>query len=121
LLIQILICFGLGLLPGLDNFSHLGGFAAGLLLGLAVLSPPPRIRARLENRKSNTYNLDAPYTPLTGNAAIRPHRSPIAFFQHRKKWWWIWNLIRVACLVLVIVFMALLFNNFYVNGGGNCS
>lgn len=28
---------------------------------------------------------------------------------------------RVACLVLVIVFMALLLNNFYVNGGGHCS
>ena len=51
LLIQVIICFALGLLPGLDNFSHLGGFATGLLLGIAVMRAPPRIRVRLNNNR----------------------------------------------------------------------
>ena len=51
LLIQVIICFALGLLPGLDNFSHLGGFATGLLLGIAVMRAPPRIRVRLNTKR----------------------------------------------------------------------
>lgn len=38
LLFQIVISFALGLLPLLDNFSHIGGFAMGLLSGL-VFAP----------------------------------------------------------------------------------
>ena len=123
MLIQVLICFGLGLLPGLDNFSHIGGFVTGLLLGIAIMRPPPKIRKRLSNQPSNVYDMDAPYSALTGrqSAATRPHKGIIGYFQGRKGWWWGWNLIRVICLALVIIFMALLFNNFYANGGGHCS
>ncbi|CAG8603753.1 34217_t:CDS:2, partial [Racocetra persica] len=36
LLLMIIFSFLLGLLPGLDNFSHIGGFLMGLITGLAL-------------------------------------------------------------------------------------
>ncbi|KAG0167384.1 hypothetical protein DFQ30_006114, partial [Apophysomyces sp. BC1015] len=33
--------FILGLLPGVDNFSNMGGFLAGLLLGLLLMPSTP--------------------------------------------------------------------------------
>jgi hypothetical protein len=122
MLLQCVICFGLGLLPGLDNFSHIGGFVTGLLLGIAVMRPPPRIRARLASARSSVYDLDAPYSSLTGQgASVGRRHGVIGYFKGRKTWWWIWNLIRMGCLALIVVFMAVLLNNFYANGGGHCS
>lgn len=37
---EIVISLVLGLLPGMDNFSHIGGFAMGLVLGLVFLPDP---------------------------------------------------------------------------------
>jgi hypothetical protein len=122
MLVQVIICFALGLLPGLDNFSHIGGFATGLLLGIAIMRPPPRIRARINNRRTNVYELDAPYSSLTGRGASTGRQTGmIGYFKNRKGWWWMWTIIRIMCLALVVVFMGLLFNNFYAHGGGHCS
>ena len=33
----MIIGLGLGLIPGVDNFAHLGGFAVGLLLAFVLL------------------------------------------------------------------------------------
>ncbi|KAI9263227.1 hypothetical protein BDA99DRAFT_580886 [Phascolomyces articulosus] len=43
LIILTAFCFTLGLLPGADNYSDIGGFVAGLLLGIIVVPPLPRI------------------------------------------------------------------------------
>lgn len=37
---EIVISLALGLLPGLDNFSHIGGFCVGILSGILVLTDP---------------------------------------------------------------------------------
>lgn len=41
LLISTIISLVLGLLPGLDNFAHLGGFAVGLVMGLLIAPTRP--------------------------------------------------------------------------------
>ncbi|KAG2229924.1 hypothetical protein INT48_008305 [Thamnidium elegans] len=41
LLMVTIISLVLGLLPGLDNFAHIGGFATGLLIGLVVAPMRP--------------------------------------------------------------------------------
>ncbi|KAI9315097.1 hypothetical protein BX666DRAFT_1959344 [Dichotomocladium elegans] len=38
-MIAIGMCFMLGILPGADNFSHVGGFLSGLLLGVWAVPP----------------------------------------------------------------------------------
>jgi hypothetical protein len=82
---------------------------------------PPRIRARLAP-KSHEYDLDAPYSSLTGRGSTSGRRRGlVGYFKGRKGWWWAWNVIRLCCLVMVVVFMAVLLNNFYKNGGGHCS
>ncbi|GAA5984147.1 hypothetical protein JCM11641_000329 [Rhodosporidiobolus odoratus] len=37
LIVELVIGFGLGWVPGLDNFAHIGGFAAGLLSAVVLL------------------------------------------------------------------------------------
>ena len=39
LLFSILIYLGVGLLPNIDNFAHIGGFVIGILCGLYMLKP----------------------------------------------------------------------------------
>jgi len=88
------------------------------------MRPPPRIRARLNDSRAstNSYDLDAPYSSLTGRGASTGRRSGlVGYFKGRKAWWWVWGVVRLGCLVLVVVFMGLLVNNFYANGGGHCS
>mmetsp|Transcript_7139 Transcript_7139/g.21880 ORF Transcript_7139/g.21880 Transcript_7139/m.21880 type:complete len:463 (+) Transcript_7139:199-1587(+) len=37
LIFTIVVSFGLGLLPGIDNFAHIGGWAVGMATGMLVL------------------------------------------------------------------------------------
>lgn len=113
--IQIVISFVLGLLPGLDNFAHIGGFLMGLLLGLTVMRSPSIIASRLGIR-------NPPYEPVTPysrnselNNGIRSFiESPKGFFSGRKPAWWAWWVVRAAMLVTAIVVFIVLLNNFYV-------
>lgn len=99
----------------------------GLLLGIAIMRAPPKIRARLSDnpkRSSSVYNLDeTPYSSLTARGAISTgrQRGLVGYFTGRKGWWWIWNILRISCLTFVVLAMALLLNNFYAHGGGHCS
>ncbi|GJN85970.1 hypothetical protein PLIIFM63780_009546 [Purpureocillium lilacinum] len=110
-ILDMVISFVLGLLPGLDNFSHIGGFLMGLGLGVSVLHSPNSLRRRMDN--------DIPYSAVNGEGtATSPSffKSPLGFFKGRKPLWWIWWIVRAAALILVIVVFIVLLNNFYTVG-----
>lgn len=116
----------LGLLPGIDNFSHIGGFLMGLPLGICILHSPAALRQRIaDDRTGNAnYNLvqsvygasdgDSPDAGVTGFV-----KSPKTFFQGRKPLWWAWWLIRAGALAGIFIVFVLLLNNFYV-GQNTC-
>ena len=117
LALDIVVSFVLGLLPGLDNFSHIGGFLMGLVLGICILRSPNALRKRvgLEN---------SPYRPVNTAKSSAVHddggvkgfvKSPVGFFKDRKPLWWAWWLVRVAALIGVLVCFILLLNNFYTD------
>lgn len=112
LMLDIVISFVLGLLPGLDNFSHIGGFLMGLILGVCLLHSPNALRQRIG---------EVPYQPMQsssvkvgGTARAIRERGPVGFFKGRKPLWWAWWLIRAAALITVVVVFIMLLNNFYV-------
>jgi membrane associated rhomboid family serine protease len=120
IVIEIVISFVLGLLPGLDNFSHIGGFIVGLCLGISVLHSPNFLRRRI-----GEDHFSGPSYSSVGGAAITSvafpsfYRNPVGFFKGRKPLWWAWWLLRAGFLVLVIVIFIVLLNNFYANQN-NC-
>lgn len=108
ILLDIVISFVLGLLPGLDNWAHIGGFLMGLALGVCVLHSPNALRRRIDN--------DVPYSAMqSDNSGTWPafFKSPVGFFKGRKGLWWAWWLVRAASLIGIIVVCIVLLNNFY--------
>lgn len=111
IMLDIVISFVLGLLPGVDNFSHIGGLAMGIAMGLSLLHSPNALRRRIGED-------DAPYTTM--NAAFTRDKppgflkNPVGFFKGRKPLWWAWWLIRAGTLLLAFIGFILLLNNFYV-------
>ncbi|PTU17279.1 hypothetical protein P175DRAFT_0519325 [Aspergillus ochraceoroseus IBT 24754] len=129
MILGIVVSFVLGLLPGLDNFSHLGGFTMGLALGLCLMRSPNALRERIGLARS-------PYVAMSGGigteaqnanlmnakATEPPGRfNPKAFFSGRKPLWWAWWLVRLGALVAVLVGFILLIVNFYKYPSSNCS
>ena len=107
-IVEMLISFVLGLLPGLDNFSHIGGFLMGLALGVCVLHSPNSLRRRLGEA-------DPIYSSVRPSETIAPpfHKNPVGFFQGRKPLWWAWWVLRAALLIAAIVIFIVLLDNFY--------
>ena len=114
ILLDVCVAFVLGLLPTLDNFSHIGGFMTGLVLGICILHSPDSLRERI--------GLDEPpYASIRGQPGHKEEsstvaflRRPIGFFKGRKPLWWAWWLVRAGALVGVLVAFIVLLNNFYV-------
>ncbi|OAA66077.1 rhomboid family membrane protein [Cordyceps fumosorosea ARSEF 2679] len=110
IIVDMVISFVLGLLPGLDNFSHIGGFLMGLALGICVLHSPNALRRRMDEGTA--------YSAVQGGQAVHPAfiKSPVGFFKGRKPLWWAWWLVRVGVLITIIVVFIVLLNNFYKLG-----
>jgi hypothetical protein len=132
ILVDIIISFVLGLLPGLDNFSHIGGFLMGLAAGICFLHSPSILRQRIGDDPAATL----PYRNINSEADLNNSkaglvssstatltakpadmaaftRSPVGFFKGRKPLWWAWWLLRVGALIGVLVGFIVLLNNFY--------
>ena len=102
ILITTTIDLSLGLLPIIDNFSHVGGFFMGLLLTLALLGAPTNLR-RSKQIEENILNNNNSYDP----------RRCYRYFSNRPNNWWIWWVVRfIAFTIAIIVFIGLI-KNFY--------
>ncbi|KAK5000613.1 hypothetical protein LTR28_013027, partial [Elasticomyces elasticus] len=95
ILLDVLIAFALGLLPGLDNFSHIGGFLMGLVLGICLLHSPAAFRRRT-GLDEPPYS-DMPMANSRNDGAMADRRDmrsfvkqPLSFFKGRRGLWWAW-------------------------------
>ncbi|KAH7068076.1 rhomboid family-domain-containing protein [Paraphoma chrysanthemicola] len=124
LLLDIAIAFVLGLLPGLDNFSHIGGFLMGIALGICLLHSPQSLRQRIGHDEPPYRTVDtdtaplAAHEPTTAAGKIPAQlskfaKAPVGFFKGRKPLWWAWWLVRAGGLVAVFIGFILLLRNFY--------
>ncbi|KAK6505139.1 hypothetical protein TWF481_007060 [Arthrobotrys musiformis] len=114
LIIDFAISFVLGLLPGVDNFAHIGGFLMGLALGLAFMRSPPALQSKIG--KGDTYN-SMSSAAIQNQGLRRLLRDPVGFFRGRNPFWWVWWLIRAAMLALAVIAFTLLLRNFYIFNG----
>jgi len=109
IMLDIVIAFVLGLLPGLDNFAHIGGFIMGLALGICVLHSPNALRKRLGHVSSYSAVQQGVAPPQSSFL-----KNPTSFFKGRKPLWWAWWIIRAGALLAVLIGFILLLQNFYV-------
>ncbi|MCJ1393174.1 hypothetical protein MMC18_006046 [Xylographa bjoerkii] len=113
IILDIVISFVLGLLPGLDNFSHIGGFLMGLVLGICILHSPNILRERVGS-KDLAYGAVTTKPKKKSKDGVQSFmKDPVGFFKARKPLWWAWWAVRVAALVGVLVCFVVLLNNFY--------
>lgn len=118
--LDIAIIFVLGLLPGLDNFAHIGGFLMGLVLGICLLHSPAALRKRIGA-------MEPPYQGLATREVSEEStvkqfaKAPVGFFKGRKAGWWAWWLVRAAALVAVLIVFIVLLKNFYAEPMHVCS
>jgi membrane associated rhomboid family serine protease len=112
ILLEIAISFVLGLLPYLDNFSHIGGFLMGLVLGICILHSPASLRRRIGQDEPPYAQVNSVYAMNSG--VVQFAKAPVGFFKGRKPLWWAWWLLRAAALAAVFICFILLLNNFYI-------
>ena len=113
IMLDIIISFALGLLPGLDNFSHIGGFLMGLVLGICILHSPNRLRLDRTQTQDATGRLKRKRDRRVSYKTFT--KDPGAFFRGRKALWWVWWFIRAGALLGVLIAFIVLLNTFYLN------
>lgn len=105
LVFEILVSIVLGLLPGLDNFSHIGGFCMGVLLSIVFLPDPSQVYID----GIYTYEPDTSTWQLFLN-----NWNPVNKWNHKVQWKvLLWLALRVVCFVLAVLYFALLVKNLY--------
>jgi membrane associated rhomboid family serine protease len=131
-LLDVVISFVLGLLPALDNFSHIGGFLMGLVLGICILHSPDALRERIgqddppyatvaDARRDFDSNSPPPLEvggrelKIAQTSGLQDFaKQPVGFFKGRKGLWWAWWLIRAGALIGALLAFILLLRNFYI-------
>ncbi|KAK6197314.1 Rbd1 rhomboid-like protein [Scheffersomyces amazonensis] len=107
---EILVSLVLGLLPGMDNFSHIGGFAIGILMSILLVNDPFFVYEDgiipYDSHLSALQHFQNQWNPF----AFWSNKIPINFA--------IWATVRVISLILVIVYFVLLAKNFFTNKDG---
>ena len=144
MVVSVAVSFVMGLLPGLDNFCHIGGFVMGLALGLCILRSPNSLRQGIslahtntpyvamsgaivnnddpvDERKTNTIKNILKACRVTINDDAAAGSGPLGFFTGRKPLWWAWWLVRIGALVAVLIGFILLIVDFYKYPKSNCS
>ena len=77
LLLVAVINFALGLLPYVDNFSNLGGFVSGVLLGFVLLFHP-RL-PRMTGKKGGLFDYGVKKTIRLKQKLDRPLQRSVSF------------------------------------------
>lgn len=113
---EVIIAFALGLLPGMDNFSHIGGFAIGILTAVILLPDPWFVYAdgiiTYEAHVSTLQTFKNNWNPLYNYSDKLPRRVMI------------WIAVRVLALVLLVLYFAMLAKKFFIDdedGRTSCS
>ncbi|KAF2670311.1 rhomboid-domain-containing protein [Microthyrium microscopicum] len=114
LMAQIVITFVIGLLPAIDNFSHIGGFLTGIVLGICLLHSPDSLRERIGLDEPPYASMTGAADPGTGTGMHKFVRAPVGFFKGRKPLWWAWWLVRAAMLAAMFAAFIVLLNDFYL-------
>ena len=120
IMVDIVISFVLGLLPGLDNFSHIGGFLMGLVLGICILHSPDVLRRRVGADMPPYSSVGKSGRDVNSGGIIGFSKQPVGFFKGRKPLWWVWWLVRTAALIGVLAGFIVLVQNFYRTNPTKC-
>ena len=121
IIFDIAFSFVLGLLPGLDNFSHIGGFLCGLVLGVCLLHSPDVLRRRADADLPPYASVRESRKAMDRGGLKEFMKEPAGFFKARKPLWWVWWLVRAAALLGVLVSFIVLVKNFYKDPPSTCS
>ena len=121
IIVDVAISFVLGLLPGLDNFSHIGGFLCGLTLGVCLLHSPDVLRRRADADLPPYASVRQSRKAMDRGGVKGFIKEPAGFFKARKPLWWVWWLVRAAALLGVLISFIVLVKNFYKDPPSTCS